>query len=88
MSALPPKVDMCGAQADVRFVPKADIHAGQSLGRAGRAVVAFGPAVRCPGSSLFTASRHRAFLYTIAHTRVDCAHTLLSALLRSTEFFA
>ena len=25
MSALPPKADMCSAQADVRFVPKADI---------------------------------------------------------------
>ena len=25
MSALPPKADMCGAQADVRFVPQADI---------------------------------------------------------------
>ena len=27
MSALPPKADMCSAQADVRFVPKADISA-------------------------------------------------------------
>ena len=26
MSALPPKADMCGAIAHVRFVPKADIH--------------------------------------------------------------
>ena len=25
MSALPPKADMCGANRDVRFVPKADI---------------------------------------------------------------
>jgi hypothetical protein len=25
MSALPPIADMCGAQANVRFVPKADI---------------------------------------------------------------
>jgi hypothetical protein len=25
MSALPPKADMCSAQADVRFVPIADI---------------------------------------------------------------
>jgi hypothetical protein len=25
MSALTPKADMCSAQADVRFVPKADI---------------------------------------------------------------
>ena len=25
MSALPPKADMCGAPADVRFVPKADM---------------------------------------------------------------
>ena len=25
MSALPPKADMCGAQADVRLVPIADI---------------------------------------------------------------
>ena len=25
MSALPPKADMCGAPADVRFVPIADI---------------------------------------------------------------
>jgi hypothetical protein len=25
MSALPPKADMCGAVADVRFGPKADI---------------------------------------------------------------
>ena len=25
MSALPPIADICGAQADVRFVPKADI---------------------------------------------------------------
>ena len=25
MSALPPKVDMCIAQADVRYVPEADI---------------------------------------------------------------
>ena len=25
MSALPPKADMCGALAHVRFVPKADI---------------------------------------------------------------
>ena len=25
MSALPPKADMCSAQADVRFVPEADI---------------------------------------------------------------
>jgi hypothetical protein len=25
MSALPPKADMCSAQADVRFVPKADV---------------------------------------------------------------
>jgi hypothetical protein len=25
MSALPPKADMCGAQADVRQVPKADM---------------------------------------------------------------
>ena len=25
MSALPPKADMCGAQANVRFVPIADI---------------------------------------------------------------
>ena len=27
MSALPPKADMCGALADVRFVPIADIRA-------------------------------------------------------------
>ena len=27
MSALPPKADMCGAKANVRFVPKADIRA-------------------------------------------------------------
>ena len=27
MSALPPKADMCSAQADVRFVPEADIAA-------------------------------------------------------------
>ena len=27
MSALPPKADMCGAQANVRFVPEADIRA-------------------------------------------------------------
>jgi hypothetical protein len=26
MSALPPKADMCGALAHVRFVPEADIH--------------------------------------------------------------
>ncbi|MGB8640060.1 MAG: hypothetical protein WCD30_18275, partial [Pseudolabrys sp.] len=25
MSALPPKADMCSAQTDVRFVPKADV---------------------------------------------------------------
>ena len=31
MSALHPKADMCGAQADVRFVPKADIIAHSSL---------------------------------------------------------
>ena len=29
MSALPPKADMCGAQAHVRFVPIADIAASQ-----------------------------------------------------------
>ena len=26
MSALPPKADMCSAQADVRLVPIADVH--------------------------------------------------------------
>ena len=31
MSALPPKADMCGALADVRFVPKADIRSYDHL---------------------------------------------------------
>ena len=39
MSALPPKADMCSAQAHVRFVPKADI--GQRFGL-------FNPALRIP----------------------------------------
>ena len=46
MSALPPKADMCSAQADVRFVPIADIapllldhlvRAGEQRGRHGEA---------------------------------------------------
>ena len=32
MSALPPKADMCGALAHVRFVPIADIYATEILG--------------------------------------------------------
>src|SRR6516164_10248248 len=33
MPALPPKADMAGRQLDVRFVPKADIHALQQSSR-------------------------------------------------------
>ena len=31
MSALPPIADICGAQADVRYVPKADITVSYSI---------------------------------------------------------
>jgi len=36
MSALPPKADMCGANRDVRFGPKADIGFIRSPRRRGR----------------------------------------------------
>ena len=45
MSALPPKADMCGAQADVRFVPKADIVSGISADKKPPGVSAFRPRV-------------------------------------------
>jgi hypothetical protein len=40
MSALPPKADMCSAQAYVRFVPIADIALFDDLIGAGRAATA------------------------------------------------
>jgi hypothetical protein len=36
MSALHPKADMCSAEADVRFGPKADMKTVVIIGRAGR----------------------------------------------------
>ena len=42
MSALPPKADMCSAQADVRFVPIADIPANHSIISSARACIAAG----------------------------------------------
>ena len=39
MSALPPKADMCGALADVRFGPKADIAPPHSIISSARACI-------------------------------------------------